>query len=67
MRAGPDDESASASRGCSDEEQGALAKLMPFSTLVDPRTIVALLSANVEDFDSEAMALTEPAGAFTKG
>jgi len=65
MRAGPEDESASASPGCSHEEQTALTKLMPFITLVDPGTLVALLSASVEDFDSEAMALTEPAGAFT--
>ena len=64
-RAGSDDESASASPGCSDEEQGTLAKLMPFVTLVDPGTMVALLSASVEDFDAEAMALTEPAGTFT--
>jgi hypothetical protein len=57
--AGPDDESPR----CSDEEQAALAKLTPFGTLTDPRTIVALLSASVQDFDAEAMALTQPAGA----
>jgi hypothetical protein len=61
VRAGPDDESGSP--GCSDEEHSALAKLMPFGTLADPRTLVALLSASVQDFDAESMALTEPAGA----
>jgi hypothetical protein len=61
LRAGPDDESGSL--GCSDEEQAALAKLTPFGTLADPRTLVALLSASVEDFDAKAMALTQPAGA----
>jgi hypothetical protein len=61
VRAGPDD--ASGSPGCSDEEQAALAKLTPFGTLTDPRTIVALLHASVQDFDAEAMALTQPAGA----
>ena len=59
-RAGRNDESAAPS--CSDEEQGALAKLMPFSTLADPATIVALLSASVQDFDAETMALAQPAG-----
>ena len=60
--AGPDGETP---LGCSEEEQGALTKLMPFSTLAEPGTIVALLSASVHDFDAEAMALTEPAGAVT--
>jgi hypothetical protein len=61
--AGPDDPSAPP--GCSDEEQHALARLTATSTLADPQTIVALLGASVQDFDfdSEAMALTELAGA----
>ena len=59
--AGPDD--ASASPGCSDEEQSALAKLTPLSTLADPTTVIALLSVSVQHFDAEAMALTEPVGA----
>ena len=61
VRAGPDDESGSP--GCSDEEHAALAKLMPFGTLADPRTLVALLSASVQDFDAEAIVLTQPAAA----
>jgi hypothetical protein len=59
--AGPDDESASP--GCSDEEQSALAKLTPLSTLADPTTVIALLSGSVQHFDAGAMALTEPVGA----
>ena len=59
--AGPDDEFATPV--CSEEEHGALEKLTAASTLADPQTIVALLSASLQDFDAEAMALTEPAGA----
>jgi len=58
---GSDDEAASP--GCSAEEHSALAELIPLSTLADPGTLVALLSASVQDFDAEAMALTQPAGA----